>query len=135
MLDDWAIRRVIDQYCRYLDDRRFAPLLELFAEDATFSTMGQALAGRVAMAAFFGPGDVVAAERPRATHVLSNCIVEVDGDTASAETDWVMIRRTGEGATIIELAGRYRDRLRRSAETWLFTERRAIAMARPPRDS
>jgi 3-phenylpropionate/cinnamic acid dioxygenase small subunit len=131
MLHEWSIRRAIEQYCRYLDDGLYEPLLSLFAEHATFTTMGQVLAGRAAIGAFLGPGSSQQPPRPRTAHMISNCLVELDGEDATAETDWAMVRRVGDGQTIVELAGRYRDRLRLIDDSWLFVERTAVAMARP----
>lgn len=132
MADEWSIRSTIERYCRHLDDRRFPSLLELFAEDAVFFTMGQELRGRRAIAEFLRADETTPLSRPHSAHLLSNCVVEVEGDEATAETDWTMIRRTPDGDIVIDLAGRYQDHLCRSGDTWRFTERRAIALARSP---
>jgi len=130
ILCEWAVRRVIEQYCRYLDDGLYQQVTSLFADNATFATMGQVLQGRTAIAAFLGPGVGERRPRPNTIHLLTNCLVDIEGETACAESDWAMIRRSSEGHTFIELAGRYRDRLRLFEEGWLFTERTAVALAR-----
>jgi 3-phenylpropionate/cinnamic acid dioxygenase small subunit len=63
-------------------------------------------------------------------HVLSNTLIDVDGDTARAESDWVMIQREETGKTSIVLAGRYRDELERLDEGWRLSSRTPVVLAR-----
>ena len=48
--------------------------------------------------------------------------VDVDGDTATATTDYLFVRPTTDGLAIIA-AGRYYDRLIRDETRWRFRER------------
>jgi hypothetical protein len=131
MIAELAVRRTIERYCRYLDDGNHTQLLALFTEDATFSAMGRMLVGRSAIAELMGPGLTERPLRPRSAHMLSCCLVEVDGATATAETDWMLVYRTAEeGETAIKLAGRYYDKLQLINDAWLFVERAAVAMTR-----
>lgn len=124
------IKTQLSRYCRYLDDGETQKCALLFTTDAVMFSMGQELNGRDAIAAFFPPSEKK--RRPTTIHVLSNCLVDFAGDTASAETDWAMLERATEGnGTIVRLAGRYRDRLRREGNEWLISERKIITLARP----
>jgi ketosteroid isomerase-like protein len=123
------IQMQLSRYCRYLDDGETQKCVLLFTQDAVMFSMGQELRGREAIAAFFPASE----KRDRLTtmHILSNCLVDLDGDTASAETDWVMLARATEGkGTVIGLAGRYRDRLRYEGNEWLICERRIVTLAK-----
>ncbi len=130
MEDEWRIRNVLELYCRHLDDCDYEALLPLFAPDAVFLTMGQELKGRAGIRAFFPETPEPLPPRPVSQHLLSNFIIEVDGETATAETDWCLTRRSADGPTAIILAGRYRDRFARIDGTWMIAHRQAIALAR-----
>ncbi len=131
VLDERAIGATLTQYCRAVDDRRFDHVAALFTDDARLHTMGRTLAGRAAIREFFGPMPDAAPSRPASAHVLSNVVVELDGDAAIAESDWMMLTREESGATVIALAGRYRDRLERVGDRWRIAERSVVALARP----
>jgi ketosteroid isomerase-like protein len=129
-LDEWKIGRVLARYCRFLDDRQVTRCTDLFAPDAVFNTMGRSLHGRDEIAAFLGPDAEPKPSRPGSLHLLSNIVIDVAGDTAEAESDWVLLSRTGdEGRTTIRLAGRFRDRLDRHGDDWLIRERTAVALS------
>jgi 3-phenylpropionate/cinnamic acid dioxygenase small subunit len=132
LLDELRIRGVLEQYCRYIDDGQGAMALQLFAADCTFQMLGRSF-DKSGLASLWGT-QARKADRPATMHALTNVVVSVDGDLARAESDWIMLTRSSEdGAFRIEVAGRYRDQLRRDADRWLFVERIAIAMARPPK--
>jgi 3-phenylpropionate/cinnamic acid dioxygenase small subunit len=129
--DRAAIADILARYCRHLDDERYDSIAELFALDAVFETMGQELHDRAGIRSFF-PEDIGGLDRPRGMHVLSSPIIDLEGDCASAESDWMLVRRNGEGACVIVSAGRYRDRFRRVDGTWKIAHRQAISLARTP---
>jgi ketosteroid isomerase-like protein len=69
----------------------------------------------------------------RALHLLSEPYIEVDGDTAAAETDLVIIAPSADGRLNVRAANRYYDRFRRGDDgRWLYTERR-VESRRPSR--
>jgi hypothetical protein len=62
----------------------------------------------------------------------SNPVIEIQGDTATAETDMVVLNRDESGRARITLVARYRDRLRRAEDgRWLITNRTGVSIARP----
>ena len=134
MRDEWAISRVLARYCRFLDDQRFDDVVALFAPDGVLDSMGTRAQGQQEIRAFFPPiGSLPAGAsggRPSSMHVLSNPVIDVDGDRARAESDWVMIQRDESGTTNIVLAGRYRDELARIDGEWRFSSRTPVALAR-----
>jgi SnoaL-like domain len=140
-LDKVEIRDVLERYMRYNDDLAADRIADLFDEDARFQVMGHVHAGREAIRAFFAregsnvpawtePGQLF--KQPGSVHISSNPVIDVDGDTASAETDFLVIRRDEEGRARPVLVGRYRDRLHRlESGQWVIYTRTAVSAARP----
>jgi 3-phenylpropionate/cinnamic acid dioxygenase small subunit len=119
--DEDAIRRTIAQYCQLCDDGRFDEWADLYTDDATFSVMGKTYTGRADVKAFIEKGQ--APER-RGKHLCFNSIIDIDGDSARASTDYVFIDKQHA----ITSAGRYHDRLIRQPDRWRFAERRILFM-------
>lgn len=141
--DKLAIREVIERYMRYNDNGDFDAIAALFDEDATFQVFGNVLVGRPAIHAFFTriftttltqwPADGSLFLQPRSVHISSNPIIEVDGDQATAETDFQVVGRDDDGHVVVTLVGRYRDRFRRAGgdAPWLIECRTGVSVARP----
>lgn len=139
--DKLAIRELLERYMRYNDDGAADAVAELFDENAVLQVVGSVVAGREAIRAFFGggkadsprwtePGELL--KQPRSAHISSNPVIEIDGDTATAETDFVVVRRDEGGRAGVALVGRYRDRLRRLDDgRWVIASRTAVSVARP----
>lgn len=140
-LDKLAIREVLERYMRCNDDLAADRIAELFDEDARFQVMGRVVAGREAIRAMFAgdganrppwtaPGELF--KQPGSVHVSSNPVIDVDGDTATAESDFLVVRRDAEGRAKPVLVGRYRDRLRRLDDgRWVIATRTGVSVARP----
>jgi ketosteroid isomerase-like protein len=138
-LDKLAIREGIERSMRCLDDQSGDGLAQLFDADAVFQAAGTVFAGREAIRGMFGateqrpwtaPGELL--KQPAAAHRASNPIIDVDGDSATAETDLLVIERDEAGRAKIKLVARYRDRLRRAEDgRWLISNRTGVSLARP----
>ena len=63
-------------------------------------------------------------EGQRTYHTCSDFVIDLDGDTARAKSQWQHIRRGPNDEPVIMHFGHYDDRLRRTPEGWRF-ERRA----------
>jgi uncharacterized protein (TIGR02246 family) len=117
--DEDGIRRTISEYSQRCDDGRFDVWSELFTEDGRFVVAGNATVGREPirkmMEAMLPPGS-------RGKHITSNTIVDIDGHRAASSTDYLFVRPTPTGPTIVA-AGRYHDRLVREGTHWRFEER------------
>jgi 3-phenylpropionate/cinnamic acid dioxygenase small subunit len=121
--DEEGVKRTLALYCHLCDDGRFDEWAELYAPDATFTVMGRTHEGPAAIKAF-----IENAQPPerRGKHVCANPLVDIDGDTATAVTDYVFVTRA-DGGFAITSAGRYHDRLVRNADgRWQFAERRIV---------
>jgi 3-phenylpropionate/cinnamic acid dioxygenase small subunit len=139
--DELGVRRTLEHYMRYNDDKRLDQILPLFASDAIYRVAGRTMVGHEAISAFFeelgyrngrprwtDEGHLL--DMPRSAHLMSNPVIEVAGDTATAESDFAVMDRDETGHATVILAGRYRDRLRRQGESWVFVERTGVSMAR-----
>lgn len=126
MNDVEQIRRVLAQYCQLMDDRRYVEWSQLFAPDAVWALGGREHRGPAEMQAYM---DRLRADNPdrRTKHLCTNValVLAVDGQTASATSDYVMLAHTPGQPWQIASGGRYLDRLaRREPEgTWQFSER------------
>jgi len=140
--DEFAIRSVLERYMRYNDDADLPGMLSLFETGATYRVLGRDMVGHAAIAEFLTelgfsdsppswtePGQE--GRQPRSMHVMSNPVIVVDGETATAESDFVTLRRNDAGDAEVGLVGRYRDRMRKGADgRWRFAERGGVALRR-----
>ena len=118
--DKEEIQNLLLDYGRYLDNRDFAGYASLFAKD------GQWIGGFGTVAA----ADIKAfMEKAMGTqntaknyHLLSNFVITVNGDTATAWSRWAFVVPGQQGATIAQ-AGRYDDTLVRENGRWRFKKR------------
>jgi ketosteroid isomerase-like protein len=141
-VDKLAIRELLERYMRYNDDRAADRIAHLFDEDAVFQVVGKVVEGRTAIREFFAapeiadpapwtdPGQLL--KQPGSLHLCANPVIDVDGDLATSELDFQVVRRDEEGRAVTALIGRYRDRLRRREDgRWVITNRTAVSVARP----
>lgn len=122
MQDEEAIRRTLVRYCHLCDDGRFDEFAGLFTEDATFTVMGTTHRGRDEIRGF-----MQAAQAPerRGKHLISEPLIEVDGDEARCGTDYAFVSRQGDALVVLS-TGRYVDRLVREGDGWSFASREIV---------
>ena len=118
-MDELDISRLLAEYCHRCDDGDFAAVAGMFTADGTFEFGRRSLEGREAIAA-----GLAAMQPANGKHLSTNLVVEVDGDDASAVSDFVFLVKQ-DGGLVPLLAGRYLDELRRDGGTWRFHRRRA----------
>lgn len=126
--DRLAIERLLTEYGRTLDARDFAAYAALFARDGEW---------RGALGAYTGPQAIqkamekiftdAAADIPKGRnfHVMSNFIIDVQGDRATARSTFIFYKMNGN-APEAAVAGRYEDELIRENGTWRFQRRTAL---------
>jgi uncharacterized protein (TIGR02246 family) len=120
MSDKDDIRELLARYCFHLDAGDFAAMADLFTPDGVWETAfgtGTGRDGIVAQAQSISTG-----ERPRRVHLTTNIVITLDGDTASAVSNWALIQNSPAGPSIGS-GGAYRDRLVKSAGQWYFKHR------------
>jgi uncharacterized protein (TIGR02246 family) len=122
--DVQAIERLLLEYGRTLDARDFAAYTRLFAKDGEWQG---------ALGTFRGPATIQAemekifaraSDIPKGSnfHVMSNFIIDVRGDRATADSLFVFYTMDGARPTPA-VAGRYQDVLVREDGQWRFLRR------------
>jgi uncharacterized protein (TIGR02246 family) len=131
-VDDYEeIRGLLARYAHAVDGPEPARVAELFEPDGEFELLGEVYKGRQAVAASFQRyADQGILEGKR--HLTVNTLIEVDGDTATAVSDWLVpSQERGSGAWTILAVGRYEDVLAKG-ERWQFRSRRDLIAGPPP---
>jgi hypothetical protein len=121
--DKNAIRELLATYCFCLDNYRFADMATLFTEDGTWDTAfgkGTGPAGIVAQAESISK---TGSARPRRVHLTTNIVIALNGDAATAESNWSVIQNSAAGPKIGS-AGAYQDQLVKQNGKWLFRYRK-----------
>jgi uncharacterized protein (TIGR02246 family) len=120
--DHDEIRRVLARYCQLCDDGEFDEFALLFTDSATFTVMGTTHDGRGQIEAFMR-----AAQPPesRGKHLISQPVIEIDGDTARVTTDYAFVGRVGSSLAITS-SGRYVDRFERVDGQWAIAAREIV---------
>jgi 3-phenylpropionate/cinnamic acid dioxygenase small subunit len=121
--DERTIRRLLARYCHLVDDGAFDELAGLWSDDAELVLRGETAIGPAAIVA-----RVAERQTPelRGLHVVVNVIIDVDGDTAGAVSDFVFMRREGGPDPIVKFIGRYVDGFVRTADGWRFRRREIV---------
>ena len=92
----------------------------LFTQDGIWETAfgtGKGRAGIVAQARGIATG-----ERPRRVHLTTNIVIDLDGDTATARSNWALVQNSAAGP-VIGSGGAYADRLVKVDGEWFFKHR------------
>jgi ketosteroid isomerase-like protein len=120
MNDEEGIRRTIAEYCQLVDDGNFDEWIGLYVEDAVHESGGRVYRGRAAIEEFIRSIPLADLK-----HFTANSVIEVDGDSAYARTDWIAFRAGGDGFGVAE-CGRYHDRFVKHDRRWFFAQRRNV---------
>ena len=121
--DPEEIRQPFIDYGHHLDAGGVDAYGRLFAED------GELLLGPIGRAR--GPraiaklmAKVLACASTRSFHLVTNPIIRLDGDRATGEVLWTVIRPDADGKLVVAMFGRHHDELVRERGRWLFLRRR-----------
>jgi hypothetical protein len=123
LLDRDEIHDVTMKYCAGVDRRDFELVQSCFADDLEVEGWGGGFADRDAMLRYISGVAVF----HTTMHMFGNQFIEVDGDTAQADTYAMLThhRDDGEGGTYVlnVSGGRYVERLTRRDGHWVITHR------------
>jgi uncharacterized protein (TIGR02246 family) len=122
--DKEEIQRLLLDYGRHLDGRDFRAYSLLFARDGEWQGGFGTVAGPAQIQAFMEKAMGTAPNRANNYHLLSNFVITVNGDSATAWSRWAFVVPGDRGAAISQ-AGRYDDTLVREDGRWLFKRRAA----------
>ncbi len=122
--DREAIRLVLRDYGRLLDERKFDEFGQLFAADGEYVS-GNTTRGPAAIADSLRrimTSNSLGLAEPN-FHVLFNERIELHGDTADATSQSFFVAPGADGAPQIIMMGSYVDSLVRTAQGWKFAKR------------
>lgn len=117
------IRRLLLEYGRALDRRDFKAYSDLFAQEGEWigvGTIGSAK-GPAAIQVFMEKH--IGVTPARCNHLMTNMIIDVDGDSARAWSRWTLIDADAEDSPTLVYSGHYDDVLLRENGTWKFRTR------------
>jgi uncharacterized protein (TIGR02246 family) len=130
-LDDrMAIEQLLMEYGRAVDNRDFAAFAALFTDDGEWKGAQGAYRGpkqiQESMEKIF-TAPAAAADIPKGKnfHLLTNVIITLQGDHATASSKFVFYKMNGAKPEAA-VAGRYEDKLVRVGGAWKFQQRLAL---------
>jgi hypothetical protein len=124
------IRNVLLNYGRYLDARDFGAYSRLFAKDGEWVGGFGSVVGPAAIQAFMEK-NIPGPNKGNTYHLLSNFLVDVHGDTATAWSRWAYVVPGADGKPVIAQGGHYDDTFVRENGQWKF-KRRVAPVDIPP---
>ncbi|HEV3334393.1 MAG TPA: nuclear transport factor 2 family protein [Bryobacteraceae bacterium] len=126
------IKTVLLNYGRYLDARDFGGYSRLFAKDGKWVGGFGTVEGPAAIQAFMEK-NIPGPNKGNTYHLLSNFVIDVHGDTATAWSRWAYVIPGADGKPAIAQGGHYDDTLVRENGHWKF-QRRVAPVDIPPLD-
>jgi uncharacterized protein (TIGR02246 family) len=129
--DKEEIQSLLLDYGRHLDNRDFAAYSQLFAKDGEWVGGFGTVSGPANIQAFMEKAMGTGPNRAKNYHLLSNFVISVNGDSATAWSRWAFVV-PGERGAVISQAGRYDDTLVRENGRWKFKRRVASNDTAPP---
>ncbi len=117
-----AIREQMALYCYALDGCRFDEVAALFAEDGEWSTTYGSARGRAEIAELLDQNVPKPGEGPQRKHYITNIVVRLDGDRATATSDYLVVRESETGLLPV-MGGRYNDTFVKHDGTWFFARK------------
>ena len=129
--DKEEIQNLLLDYGRHLDSRDFAAYSALFAKDGEWVGGFGSVAAPANIKAFMEKAMGTQPNVAKNYHLLSNFVIRVNGDTATAWSRWAFVVPGAQGAAIAQ-AGRYDDTLVRENGRWRFKRRVASNDTAPP---
>jgi ketosteroid isomerase-like protein len=132
--DRAEIEQLLLNYGRHLDARDFKAYSQLFARDGVWQGGMGTVRGPAAIQTFMEraiPGQNTAHNY----HLLSNFVIDVQGDTATAWSRWQFVAPGPDGRPVVAQAGRYDDDLVREDGRWKFKRRIAANDLPLPREA
>lgn len=127
---------IVGDYPRALDSSNWKAYASFFASDGELIVNGTSIKGPAAIEAYFNrprPARAGAPANPEpriGKHVVTNLMIQITGDRATAQGYWQTVMSRASGTTIAG-AGHYEDVLKRENGTWKFSKR-AIINDTPP---
>jgi hypothetical protein len=126
-LDDIEeIRTLLTNYGRFLDAHDFKSYGLLFAKDGEWIGGFGSVTGPSAIEAFMVKNIGTPGQPSSTYHLLTNFIIDVHGDTATAWSRWNFVTPGLDKKPAIAQGGHYEDTLVRESGHWKFSRREAF---------
>jgi uncharacterized protein (TIGR02246 family) len=132
LVDKEEIEQLLLDYGRHLDSHDFGAYSALFAKDGEWVGGFGSVSGPANIKAFMEKNMGTQPNVAKNYHLLSNFVITVNGDTATAWSRWAFVV-PGERGAAISQAGRYDDTLVRENGRWRFKKRVASNDTAGPR--
>ena len=94
----------------------------LFTDDGTWHTDFGKGTGRAGIAEHAHSLRAGSAPRPRGVHLTTNIVIELDGERAKVQSNWVVAQNSESGPKVSS-AGGYADDMVKQDGRWLFRYR------------
>ena len=121
--DTEEIRTLLLDYGRFLDSRDLAAYSRLFAKDGEWVGGFGSAQGPAGILTFMEKNLGTGPNRTNTYHLLTNFVIDVKGDSATAWSRWTFVTPGSDGKPVIAQAGRYDDTLVRENGRWRFKRR------------
>ncbi len=126
MSDYDAIRNLLASYSHYADDEDYEAYAGNYTEDGALVESGIVITPRAKIRELARRAAEMSAQAPKPSgskHLQMNSAIQVNGDTATALSDLLVIRLDPENGWQIRGSGRYSDRLVKEKGRWRFKRR------------
>lgn len=120
-----SIREVMARYCHALDACRFDEVARLFADEGEWTTDYGTARGRKEIEALLSRTVPRKGEGPQRKHYITNVIIKVENDTASAVSDYLIIRESEQGLIPV-MGGTYKDLFEKRDGQWRFRRKELV---------
>jgi uncharacterized protein (TIGR02246 family) len=120
-----AIREQMARYCHALDACRFDDVAALFAADGQWMTDYGSAKGRAEIEALLTSTVPKPGEGPQRKHYITNILIALDGDRATARSDYLVIRASEKGPLPV-MCGTYKDKFVKEGGVWRFAEKELV---------
>ncbi|VWB29245.1 nuclear transport factor 2 family protein [Burkholderia metallica] len=117
LVDTDGIRTLMSKYCHGIDKHDEALFMSIWADDGIYELPRGQTAGIDGIRQLVRK---VWREVPKCHHHITNPLIEIDGDRATAATDVIYYRQTDDGVLQL-LSGTYAFRFARIAGVWKTT--------------
>jgi uncharacterized protein (TIGR02246 family) len=122
--DREAIWALICELASCIDRRDFPGFAGLFSTDGALQTvLGPPSRGPAEIQAFLEGALDRPAEHQGSYHHVTNCVIAVDGDRATAESRWTNVGRDADDQPVVAMTGHYDDEFVREDGRWRFAAR------------
>ena len=122
--DKDAVWRLLMEYRKHLDARDFKAYSSLFTDDGMWAgDLGKAVGPAEIEDLLVRTLEVYESDLTRTYHVVSNPVIDVDGDRATAYTNWTFVTRDQNDMPVWQMLGHYIDEIVRTPDGWKFRRR------------